>query len=64
MAMNTDIRFRVNPKLRSRAERVVKLRSAGKVNPETLSTFGREGFFNWLVKAEIELGIEPKKEAA
>jgi hypothetical protein len=61
--MTTDIRFRVTPKLRKRAERVVKLRSQGRAKPETLSDFGREYFYKNLLAAERELGIVAKEAA-
>jgi hypothetical protein len=62
--MNEDIRFRVEPNLRKRAEKVIRLRSAGRVNKENISTFGREGFFQWLIRAEEELGIGKPTKAA
>jgi hypothetical protein len=55
--MNADIRFRVNPKLRARAEKVLKAINSGKANPNTMSDFGRESFHAWLIKTEQELGI-------
>lgn len=64
MALNTDIRFRVTPKLRTRAERVVRLLSAGKANRVTISSFGREEFLRSLESAEKQLGIGAEPKAA
>lgn len=62
MALTQVIRFRVAPKLRQRAERVVKLRSINRPKAESLSDFGREGFLARLEAEERALGLV--KEAA
>lgn len=59
MNLSQDIRFRVNPKLRARVERVLKVRAAGKVNPDSISDFGREAVTVFLEAKEKELGIRP-----
>lgn len=66
MALTKIIRFKVTPKFEARAQRVLRLRNAGKVNPETLSDVGRAWFAARLQQEEAALGIAPAqtKEAA
>ena len=67
MAMTSLIRFRVAPKVESRALRVLKLRNTGRANTETISDFGREGFVQRLEAEERALGIakpSPEVKAA
>lgn len=63
MSLTTDIRFRVTPKIKARAARVVRLRSEGRGKPETISDFGREGFMKRLLAEEAELGLTQKEAA-
>jgi len=64
MGMEATIRFRVPPKLRRRAEKVVALRNAGRVNKETISDLGRDYFISRLLAEERELGIAPAEAKA
>lgn len=63
MSMTAEIRFRVPPKLRRRAEKVVKLRSVGKVKCETISDFGRDSFLKRLEAEEQALSLIPEASA-
>lgn len=58
--LKETIRFRVTPSVKLRADRVLRVRSAGRVNPETISDLGREAFLAFVEAQEAAHGIKPK----
>lgn len=60
MGLTDEIKFRVAPKLKNRAERVRKLKRLPDGQLPTMSDLGREAFLQFVQAKESEHGIAPQ----